>query len=114
VNEYGEKCRKAGAFFQPLVVEVRPGGMSETTTKIIGKHAMLAGHRMGSDPVSAQVAAETEHQGSGPQREPCRNVHAVPRGQPRGKQALGFNTLSWCGRCGWEATHDWWLVACRR
>jgi hypothetical protein len=28
--------------------------------------------------VSAQeVAAETEHQGSGPQREPSRNVHAV-------------------------------------
>jgi hypothetical protein len=51
VNEYGEKGRKAGAFFQPLVVEARPGGMSETTTKIIGKHVMLAGHRMGSDPM---------------------------------------------------------------
>jgi hypothetical protein len=28
-----------------------PGGMSKTTANIIKKHAMLAGHRMGSDPM---------------------------------------------------------------
>jgi hypothetical protein len=49
VNTYGEKCRRAGAFFQPLVLEARSGGMSKTTANIIKKHAMLAGHRMGSD-----------------------------------------------------------------
>jgi hypothetical protein len=38
-------------FFQPLVSEARSGGMSKTTANIIKKHAMLAGHRMGSDPV---------------------------------------------------------------
>jgi hypothetical protein len=42
VNEYGEKCRRAGAFFQPLVLEARSGGMSKATAKIIKKHAMLA------------------------------------------------------------------------
>jgi hypothetical protein len=51
VNEYGEKCRRAGAFFQPLVLEARSGGMSKTPANIIKKHAMLAGHRMGSDPM---------------------------------------------------------------
>jgi hypothetical protein len=51
VNKYGEKCRRAGAFFQPLVLEARSGGMSKTTANIIKKHAMLAGHRMGSDPM---------------------------------------------------------------
>jgi hypothetical protein len=51
VNKYGEKCRRAGAFFQPLVLEARSGGMSKTTANIIQKHAMLAGHRMGSDPM---------------------------------------------------------------
>jgi hypothetical protein len=72
-----EQCRMAGTFFQPLVLE-RSGGMSKTTAKIIKKHAMLAGHRMGFDPyVSGQeVAAEAEHHGSG-QRETCRNVHTV-------------------------------------
>jgi hypothetical protein len=49
VNTYGEKCRRAGAFLQPLVLEARSGGMSKTTANIIKKHAMLAGHRMGSD-----------------------------------------------------------------
>jgi hypothetical protein len=49
VNKYGEKCDRAGAFFQPLVLEVRSGGMYKTTANIIKKHAMLAGHRMGSD-----------------------------------------------------------------
>jgi hypothetical protein len=51
VNKYGEKCRWADAFFQPLVLEARSGGMSKTTANIIKKHAMLAGHRMGSDPM---------------------------------------------------------------
>jgi hypothetical protein len=51
VNKYGEKCRRAGTFFQPLVLEARLGGMSKTTAKIIKKHAMLAGHRMTSDPM---------------------------------------------------------------
>jgi hypothetical protein len=51
VNTYGEKCRRASAFFQPLVLEPRSGGMSKTTANIIKKHAMLAGHRMGSDPM---------------------------------------------------------------
>jgi hypothetical protein len=50
VNKNGEKCRRAGAFFQPLVLEARSGGMSKATANIIKKHAMLAGHRMGSDP----------------------------------------------------------------
>jgi hypothetical protein len=49
VNKYGEKCRRVGAFFQPLVLEARSGGKSKTTAKIIKKHAMLEGHRMGSD-----------------------------------------------------------------
>jgi hypothetical protein len=49
VNKYGDKCRRAGAFFQPLVLEARSGGMSKTTAEIIKKHAMLTGHRMGSD-----------------------------------------------------------------
>jgi hypothetical protein len=47
----GEKCRGAGAFFQPLVLEARSGGMSKTTANIIKKHAVLAGRRMGSDPM---------------------------------------------------------------
>jgi hypothetical protein len=51
VNKYDEKCRRAGAFFQPLVLEARSGGMSKTTANIIKKHAMLAGQRMGSDPM---------------------------------------------------------------
>jgi hypothetical protein len=50
VNMYGEKCRRAGVFFQPLVLEARSGGMSKTTTNIIKRHAMLAGHRVGPDP----------------------------------------------------------------
>jgi hypothetical protein len=50
VNKYGEKCRRAGAFCQPLVLESRSGGMSKTTANI-KKHAMLAGHRMVSDPM---------------------------------------------------------------
>jgi hypothetical protein len=51
VNKQGEKRRRAGAFFQPLVLEARSGGMSNTTANIIKRHAMLAGHRMGSDPM---------------------------------------------------------------
>jgi hypothetical protein len=51
VNKYGEWCRRAGAFFQPLVLEARSGGMSKTTANVIKKHAMLAGHSMGSDPM---------------------------------------------------------------
>jgi hypothetical protein len=51
VNKYGEKCRRAGAFFLPLVLEARSRGMSKTTANIIKKHAMLAGHRMGSGPM---------------------------------------------------------------
>jgi hypothetical protein len=51
VNKYGEKCRGAGAFFQLLVLEARSGSMSKTTANIIKKHAMLAGLKMGSDPV---------------------------------------------------------------
>jgi hypothetical protein len=51
VNKYGEKCCRAGAFFQHLMLEARSGGMSKTTANIIKKHAMLAGHRMGSDPM---------------------------------------------------------------
>jgi hypothetical protein len=50
VNKYGEKCRRAGAFFQPLVLEARSGGTSKTTANIIKKYTMLAGHRMGSNP----------------------------------------------------------------
>jgi hypothetical protein len=49
VNKCGEMCRRAGAFFQPLVLAARFGGMSQTTANIIKKHAMLSGHRMGSD-----------------------------------------------------------------
>jgi hypothetical protein len=49
--KYGEKCRNAGAFFQPLVLEARSGGMSKTTANIIKKLVMLAGQRMGSDPM---------------------------------------------------------------
>jgi hypothetical protein len=41
----------ADAFFQPLGLEARSGGMSKTTANIVRKHAMLAGHRMGSDPM---------------------------------------------------------------
>jgi hypothetical protein len=37
--------------FQPLVLEAPSGGKPKTTAKIIKKHAMLAGHRMGSDPM---------------------------------------------------------------
>jgi hypothetical protein len=51
VNKYGEKCRRAGAFFQPLLLRRAWGGMSKITSNIIKKHAMLAGHRMGSDPM---------------------------------------------------------------
>jgi hypothetical protein len=51
VNKYGEKYRRAGAFFRPLVLEARSGGTSMTTAKIIKKHAMLVGHRKGSDPM---------------------------------------------------------------
>jgi hypothetical protein len=36
----------------------------------------------------------------------CRMVTRTTRGQPRGMQALRFSALSWCGRCGWESTHD--------
>jgi hypothetical protein len=70
---------KGGRIFPASGVRARSGGMSKTTANIIKKHAMLAGHRMGSGPlVSAQeVVAATEHQGSGTQREPGRNVHAV-------------------------------------
>jgi hypothetical protein len=51
LNEYGENCRRAGTFFQPLVLEPCSVGMSKTTANIIKKHAMLAGHRLGSDPM---------------------------------------------------------------
>jgi hypothetical protein len=51
VNKYGEKCRRAGAFFQPLVLEALLGGMPKTTAKIFKKRSMLPGHRMGSDPM---------------------------------------------------------------
>jgi hypothetical protein len=78
-NKYGEKCRRASSFFQPLVLEVRSGAMSKTTAKFINKHATMAGHRIGLRPYvyALEVATETEHQGSGSQREPYRNVHAV-------------------------------------
>jgi hypothetical protein len=46
VNKYGEKCRTAGAFFQPPVLEARSGGMSTSTAKIIKKREMLASHRI--------------------------------------------------------------------
>jgi hypothetical protein len=52
VNKYGEKCRRAGAVFQPPVLEARSGSMPKSIANIIKKHAMLAGHRMGSDPMS--------------------------------------------------------------
>jgi hypothetical protein len=39
-----------GALFHSGV-EARSGSMSKTTAKIIKKHAMLAGHRTGSDPM---------------------------------------------------------------
>jgi hypothetical protein len=42
VNKYGKECRRAGAFFQPLMLEARSGGMTKTTASIIKKHAMLA------------------------------------------------------------------------
>jgi hypothetical protein len=48
VNKYGEQ---GACIFQPLVLEARSGGTSKTTAKIIKKHAMLAGHRMGSGPM---------------------------------------------------------------
>jgi hypothetical protein len=51
VNKYGKKCRRAGAFFQPLVLEARSWGMFKTTANNIKKHAMLAGHSMGPDPI---------------------------------------------------------------
>jgi hypothetical protein len=51
VNKYGEMCRRAGAFFQCLVLEASSGGMFKIKANIIKKHAMLAGHRMGSDPM---------------------------------------------------------------
>jgi hypothetical protein len=78
-EKYGREVPQGGRIFQPLVLEARSGGMSKTTANIIKKHAMLAGHRMGSDPMflPQEVVAETEHQGSGAQREPGRNVHAV-------------------------------------
>jgi hypothetical protein len=48
------------------------------TAEFINKYATLAGHRSGRPHVSAQVvAAETEHQVSGAQREPRRNVNPV-------------------------------------
>jgi hypothetical protein len=43
VNKYGKKFRKAGAWFQPLVLEARSGAMSKTIAKIIKKNAGLAG-----------------------------------------------------------------------
>jgi hypothetical protein len=33
------------------MLEARSGGMPKTTANIIRKHAMLVGHRMGSDPM---------------------------------------------------------------
>jgi hypothetical protein len=52
VNKYGEKCRRAGAFFHPLVLEARSGGMSKTTANIIKKHMRCwRVYRMGSDPM---------------------------------------------------------------
>jgi hypothetical protein len=51
VNKYGEKCRRVGTNFQPLVLEARSGGMSKTKASTTKKHAMLAGHRIGSDPM---------------------------------------------------------------
>jgi hypothetical protein len=51
VNKYGQKCRRAGVYFQPLVLEARSGGMSKTTANISKKHAMLAVHRLCSDPM---------------------------------------------------------------
>jgi hypothetical protein len=79
VNKYGEKCRRAGAFFQPLVLEACSAGMSKTTANIIKKHAMLAGDRMGSDPMflHRRWLQKLSIQGSGAQCEPGRNVHAV-------------------------------------
>jgi hypothetical protein len=43
VNKYGEKCRKAGVWLEPLVLDARSGAMSKTIAKIIKKHAGLAG-----------------------------------------------------------------------
>jgi hypothetical protein len=55
VNEYGEKCRRAGAFFQPLVLEARSGGYVQGHSQ---------DHQEACDVGGAQV-------------EPGRNVHAV-------------------------------------
>jgi hypothetical protein len=49
VNKYDKKCPRAVAFFRHLVLQARSGSISKTTAKIIKKHAMLAGHMMGSD-----------------------------------------------------------------
>jgi hypothetical protein len=79
-KKYGEKCRRAGAFFQPLVLGARSGGMSKTTAKIIKKYAMLAGHRLGSDPMVLHrrwLQKLNIKVQPGAQREPGRNVHAV-------------------------------------
>jgi hypothetical protein len=37
--------------FPPLVLEARSGDRSNTTAKIIKKHAMLAGHKTDSEPM---------------------------------------------------------------
>jgi hypothetical protein len=93
VNKYSEKCRRAGAYFQPLVLKARSVGRSKTTVKILKKDAMLAVHRTTSDPMfQHRMAGETAHQGPGAQYEPgpqraCRMVKHTTRGQVRGMQA---------------------------
>jgi hypothetical protein len=114
-----EQCRMAGTFFQPLVLE-RSGGMSKTTAKIIKKLAMLAGHRMGSDPyVSGQevlqklsikvqvlnaklVAMCIPYGDAYHTRSASRNAGAVVQ-----RPAV-------CGTCRWEATHGQWLETCKQ
>jgi hypothetical protein len=120
VNKYGEKCRRAGAVFQPLVLEARSAGTSKTTANIIKKQAMLAGHRMGSDPCFCtgggcrncasrfRCSTRTWSQCA------CRMVTRTTRGPRHGMQALRFSALSWCGRHRWEATHGQYFGTCRR
>jgi hypothetical protein len=95
-----------GAFFQPLVLEAHSGGISKATAKIVKKHAMLAVIDWLQPDVSAQeVAADTEHQGTGAQRGPDHNVHAVRRRvklRPCYAECRRLGSAR-CGGCRWEA-----------
>jgi hypothetical protein len=97
--------RRAGALFQPLVVETRLRGMSKPTAKIITTQAMLAVHRTGSDLMfpprkprqklsfNVQMLRRTRSQCA------CRLVDAYQTRPLRGMQAPQFNALWWCGSC---------------